>query len=187
MLHALGPAQVADVDQAVDTVFDLDERAEVGEVAHASFDLRSNREFLVQAVPGIGGKLAHAQRNAALGRIHVEHHALHLVADIDQFRGMLHALRPGHLADVHQAFDALLELHERAIVGHADHAAADVRSHRVTLFGIEPGIGRSEEHTSELQSHLNLVCRLLLEKIKKPISHPSLIKTNQQYTPTLVL
>src|SRR5260370_28678512 len=27
--------------------------------------------------------------------------------------------------------------------------------------------GRSEEHTSELQSHLNLVCRLLLEKKKK--------------------
>src|SRR5260370_792360 len=27
---------------------------------------------------------------------------------------------------------------------------------------------RSEEHTSELQSHLNLVCRLLLEKKKKP-------------------
>src|SRR5260370_27060880 len=27
--------------------------------------------------------------------------------------------------------------------------------------------GRSEEHTSELQSHLNLVCRLLLEKKKQ--------------------
>src|SRR5260370_28082136 len=27
-------------------------------------------------------------------------------------------------------------------------------------------ISRSEEHTSELQSHLNLVCRLLLEKKK---------------------
>src|SRR5260370_15655999 len=26
------------------------------------------------------------------------------------------------------------------------------------------GAARSEEHTSELQSHLNLVCRLLLEK-----------------------
>src|SRR5260370_4284191 len=26
---------------------------------------------------------------------------------------------------------------------------------------------RSEEHTSELQSHLNLVCRLLLEKKKR--------------------
>src|SRR5260370_31314756 len=30
---------------------------------------------------------------------------------------------------------------------------------------------RSEEHTSELQSHLNLVCRLLLEKKKKKHTH----------------
>src|SRR5260370_27865548 len=30
-----------------------------------------------------------------------------------------------------------------------------------------PSPSRSEEHTSELQSHLNLVCRLLLEKKKK--------------------
>src|SRR5438477_3536434 len=32
---------------------------------------------------------------------------------------------------------------------------------------------RSEEHTSELQSHVNLVCRLLLEKKKKrtPSTH----------------
>src|SRR2546430_12739755 len=30
-----------------------------------------------------------------------------------------------------------------------------------------PGAGRSEEHTSELQSQSNLVCRLLLEKKKK--------------------
>src|SRR5690242_21168921 len=29
---------------------------------------------------------------------------------------------------------------------------------------------RSEEHTSELQSHVNLVCRLLLEKKKKKIN-----------------
>src|SRR5260370_9104710 len=33
--------------------------------------------------------------------------------------------------------------------------------------GGHPGQDRSEEHTSELQSHLNLVCRLLLEKKKK--------------------
>src|SRR5438034_6543930 len=30
---------------------------------------------------------------------------------------------------------------------------------------------RSEEHTSELQSHSDLVCRLLLEKKKKTIKH----------------
>src|SRR5260370_22015162 len=32
---------------------------------------------------------------------------------------------------------------------------------------------RSEEHTSELQSHLNLVCRLLLEKKKNKIRRPT--------------
>src|SRR3989449_6277572 len=32
-----------------------------------------------------------------------------------------------------------------------------------------PDIHRSEEHTSELQSRLHLVCRLLLEKKKKTI------------------
>src|SRR5260370_15414025 len=33
------------------------------------------------------------------------------------------------------------------------------------------GFVRSEEHTSELQSHLNLVCRLLLEKKKNKKGH----------------
>src|SRR2546430_12862084 len=32
---------------------------------------------------------------------------------------------------------------------------------------------RSEEHTSELQSQSNLVCRLLLEKKKVPHRHPT--------------
>src|SRR2546429_4023644 len=31
----------------------------------------------------------------------------------------------------------------------------------------DPAVDRSEEHTSELQSRLHLVCRLLLEKKKK--------------------
>src|SRR6266571_5730085 len=32
------------------------------------------------------------------------------------------------------------------------------------LYVMREHAGRSEEHTSELQSHVNLVCRLLLEK-----------------------
>src|SRR5438034_5517524 len=36
--------------------------------------------------------------------------------------------------------------------------------------GVALWVGRSEEHTSELQSHSDLVCRLLLEKKKQ--SHP---------------
>src|SRR5260370_34583996 len=57
-------------------------------------------------------------------------------------------------------------------------APAQAQLEGLALFGpqvgirdvaIDMGLGnaRSEEHTSELQSHLNLVCRLLLEKKKK--------------------
>src|SRR5690242_21427662 len=58
------------------------------------------------------------------------------------------------------------------------HPPPDVRieQRELALRGIIAGAGRmpapvdrvrSEEHTSELQSHVNLVCRLLLEKKKK--------------------
>src|SRR4051812_49622919 len=44
----------------------------------------------------------------------------------------------------------------------------------LTVFVVSVVTGtRSEEHTSELQSHVNLVCRLLLEKKKnkQPTQH----------------
>src|SRR5438034_7986691 len=37
-------------------------------------------------------------------------------------------------------------------------------SHQLDLVGGQLELVRSEEHTSELQSHSDLVCRLLLEK-----------------------
>src|SRR2546430_8769902 len=43
-------------------------------------------------------------------------------------------------------------------------------SEHCKIFEISP---RSEEHTSELQSQSNLVCRLLLEKKKKSIRKPT--------------
>src|SRR3989449_9672374 len=50
--------------------------------------------------------------------------------------------------------------------------AAFANSRRVDLgVQLDPQrFGRSEEHTSELQSRLHLVCRLLLEKKKKTIT-----------------
>src|SRR5260221_9894614 len=51
-------------------------------------------------------------------------------------------------------------------------AAAHTRSHE----GCPCDTARSEEHTSELQSHSDLVCRLLLEKKKqrKPVAGKNL-------------
>src|SRR5690242_21085109 len=47
------------------------------------------------------------------------------------------------------------------------HVRVDLRHHEDDRFDVGAGeLERSEEHTSELQSHVNLVCRLLLEKKK---------------------
>src|SRR3989449_2971946 len=70
------------------------------------------------------------------------------------------------------------------------------RSHGLTYDNVQPvaairdieelnighSIVRSEEHTSELQSRLHLVCRLLLEKKKKP-HRPSHPVSSRKHTP----
>src|SRR5690242_20827823 len=48
--------------------------------------------------------------------------------------------------------------------GYLATAAAEIEEQNI--FILDTQVRRSEEHTSELQSHVNLVCRLLLEKKK---------------------
>src|SRR5690606_41887177 len=59
----------------------------------------------------------------------------------------------------------------------------------IEVDGVSYGLQRSEEHTSELQSRENLVCRLLLEKkkvtgktrIRSSIDNKKKIKVEQKY------
>src|SRR5438034_11462477 len=61
-----------------------------------------------------------------------------------------------------------LSLHDALrISGEFDHALAPLPGSSVTTREKPTFLPRSEEHTSELQSHSDLVCRLLLEKKKK--------------------
>src|SRR5260370_11135141 len=59
---------------------------------------------------------------------------------------------------LHDALPIYLNVNEGPLLSDAQQALGRLRA-----------LGRSEEHTSELQSHLNLVCRLLLEKKKKAV------------------
>src|SRR5256885_12235221 len=83
------------------------------------------------------------------------------------FRSRHHAAQPealarrhlsgGDLGRIEEEGDVLAKGAEREGAGETD--AADDAEHR------------SEEHTSELQSPCNLVCRLLLEKKNKKLMH----------------
>src|SRR5207237_8321526 len=56
---------------------------------------------------------------------------------------------------------------EIAISGTPSSFASDFSARAISLSScVRFSARRSEEHTSELQSHLNLVCRLLLEQKK---------------------
>src|SRR5690242_21006914 len=48
-----------------------------------------------------------------------------------------------------------------------------------------PHRARSEEHTSELQSHVNLVCRLLLEKKKKKKTKTHIKQKKKTHIPSI--
>src|SRR5256885_6224630 len=65
----------------------------------------------------------------------------------------------------------------RARVAQQPGAAVAGRTHH----GFRAQVARSEEHTSELQSPCNLVCRLLLEK--KKITNVSLPSVVHHYPP----
>src|SRR5687768_17684956 len=72
-------------------------------------------------------------------------------------------------------YTTLFRSHRAPVVGDVDHAAEQRVPGRVEaetscvgarVRGQPEVLARSEEHTSELQSRLHLVCRLLLEKKK---------------------
>src|SRR2546422_1382330 len=66
--------------------------------------------------------------------------------------------------------EPLRDVDDVEVSGSARHQTLISLSQRSThVFG-QAGPKRSEEHTSELQSRLHLVCRLLLEKKKKTSS-----------------
>src|SRR2546426_8590469 len=64
---------------------------------------------------------------------------------------------------------------------HGLHASLADSEHCFT-FSISCRVIRSEEHTSELQSPCNLVCRLLLEKKKKYSNRDTNVELKYTYT-----
>src|SRR6478752_5613732 len=140
MLHTLRPAHVGDVNEAVDAWLDLDERPEAREVANLPVDARADRVLERQYHPRILLRLLHAERDLLLVRIDLEHDRFDRLADADELRRMTNVARPAHLADVHEAFDARLQLDERTVVRDRDDLARDARADRILVGDVLPRV-----------------------------------------------
>src|SRR3712207_8786282 len=68
--------------------------------------------------------------------------------------------------EFHAVKDVSFYLHENEFVGIVGESGSGKSTLARLVVGLEQATGRSEEHTSELQSRQYLVCRLLLEKKK---------------------
>src|SRR2546422_768667 len=90
----------------------------------------------------------------------------------------LHDALPISLRALARRAHARLDLQRRLVKKQHPPAAVEAALERLTIRGLLDdqrfAEQRSEEHTSELQSRLHLVCRLLLEKKKPQTPHAAL-------------
>ena len=125
---------------AVDVAVEADEQAELGLVLDLALDRRTGGVLGGEGLPGVLQRLLEAQRNAALGGVDLEHLDLDLLAGRNDLAGMDVLLGPRHLGDVDEAFDARLQLDERAVVGDVGDAALEALADGVARLDRRPRI-----------------------------------------------
>ena len=118
------PVEVGEVDHAVDVAVEADEQAELGLVLDLALDRGCRPDGCGEGLPRVLERLLEAERDAALGRIDLEHHHVDFLRGREDLAGMDVLLGPGHFGDVDEALDARLQLDEGAVVGDVGDAAA---------------------------------------------------------------
>ena len=117
-----------------------DEDAEVGDRLDRALDAVAALHRRGKLLPRIGLALLHAERDAALVLVDLEDHDLDFLAERDHLRRRDVLVRPVHLRDVDQAFDARLDLDEGAVVGDVGDLAEQARALRVAARDAVPRI-----------------------------------------------
>src|SRR5260370_250411 len=114
------------MDQTLDALIKLDERAEVRHAHHLAFDRVAEVVAREEVVPDIRCELLQPEGEPLVLGVDVQHHRLDDVALLQDFGWMLDALAPRHVGDVDQPVDLLLDLDERAELGEVPHLALDL-------------------------------------------------------------
>src|SRR5262245_58908537 len=129
------PVEVGEVDHAVNVAVEAEEEPELGLVLDLALEHGAGRILLDEDLPRIAHGLLEPERDAPLDRIDLENLHLHLLGGGHDLAGMHVLLGPRHLGDMDEAFDAGLELHERAVVGDVGDAALEAGADGI--FGLD--------------------------------------------------
>src|ERR1700730_6676353 len=102
--------------QAVNAAGEANEYAEIGNRFDLAADLVAAVVVVGEFLPRIGLALLHAQADAAALFVDVEHHDFDFLADVHDFGRIDVLVGPVHFGDMYQAFDALFDFHEAAVI-----------------------------------------------------------------------
>src|SRR5213080_1328344 len=130
------------MDKAVHTVFNLDESAEVGQIAHAAMYAIADVIPLSNCLPGILLHLLHPETHAASPWIYAQHLDFDSVARTHDFARVLDALGPAHLRNMHQSLDPRFQFYESSIISYARNLPRDPSGGRKALLDCFPRIGQ---------------------------------------------
>jgi hypothetical protein len=139
MLDLLGPGHLGDVDEALDALLELHERAVVGEAHDLALDAHAHRVLQRGRRPGIGLELLVAQGDALAVAVELQDLDLDLVPDVQHFARVVDAA-PGHVGDVEEPVDAA-EVHEGAVFGDVLHRAHEDLALLEGLQGVALALG----------------------------------------------
>src|ERR1035441_4196192 len=141
MIDALVGADLADVDQAFNAIFELHEGAEVHELGDRALDLRACGELLLDVGPGVGEGLLEAEGDAPLLRLDGEDDCVDTVALLENVAGVAELFAVGHLRNMNEAFDARLDFDKCSKVGEAGDGAGDALAGDEAFRSLFPWLG----------------------------------------------
>ena len=128
------------MNQTVDSLINTDEDTEISDVLDLTFDDCTDRELLANHFPWIRLNLLETEGDTAIRNIQSQDNSLNLVTYRKNLVWMLDTLGPAHFRDVDQAFNAIFQLNECAVVREADYFALNLTTNRVNAFNFQPWI-----------------------------------------------
>src|SRR5712692_9515915 len=138
-IAALALLNLRVVAKRFDVFAQFDERAECGDARNFALHNLPDLVLFEPVTPDVV-HLLDAQRHAAILRVNLQHLGGNVVAFLEHLVRFLDALRPAHIADVHQSIESIFDLNERAKLRDIPHLARDYHPHWIFLGNQQPGI-----------------------------------------------